>query len=166
MGIAKGDRVAVLAYNCVEWLEIYAATAKAGLIAVPVNFRLTAEEIRYIVENCEAAAFIVQDDLLEPVDRARPGLVVPTRNFIHFGAPTCPPGYRAYEDLLAAARDGEPGVDVRPSDPCTLMYTSGTTGQPKGAIRSHQGTPHQPIITEVDMRFTTRDPPPLQLPTS
>src|SRR5882672_7203366 len=113
LGLTKGDRVAVLAYNCVEWLEIYAATAKAGLVAVPINFRLKAEEIRYIVENCEAAAFIVQDDLLEPVERARPDLVVPPRNFIHFGALTCPRGYRAYEELLAAARDGEPGVEVR-----------------------------------------------------
>src|SRR6266849_139964 len=123
LGLAKGDRVAVLAYNCVEWLEIYAATAKAGLVAVPVNFRLVGEEIRYIVVNCEAAAFIIQDDLVEPVERARPDLAVPARNFIHFGAPTCPPGYRAYQDLLAAARDDEPDVAVRPADPWTLMYT-------------------------------------------
>src|SRR6266481_5576249 len=94
LGLAKGDRVAVLAYNCVEWLEIYAATAKAGLVAVPINFRLVAEEIRYIVENCEAAAFIVQDDLVEPVEQVRPDLVVPPRNFIHFAAAKCPPGYR------------------------------------------------------------------------
>src|SRR5215470_15342207 len=108
LGLTKGDRVAVLAYNCVAWLEIYAATAKAGLVAVPINFRLIGEEIRYIVDNCEAAAFIVQDDLVEPVERVRPNLAIPVRNFIHFGAPTCPPGYRAYEDLLAAARDSEP----------------------------------------------------------
>ena len=55
--------MAVLAYNCVEWLEIYAATAKAGLVAVPINFRLTAAEARYIVENAEAGALIVQDEL-------------------------------------------------------------------------------------------------------
>ena len=54
LGLAKGDRVAVLAYNCVEWLEIYAATAKAGLIAVPINFRLISADVRYIVENAEA----------------------------------------------------------------------------------------------------------------
>src|SRR6266852_7525209 len=77
LGLVKGDRVAVLAYNCVEWLEIYAASAKAGLVAVPVNFRLVGEEIRYIVANCEAAAFIVRDDLLEPVERAHPDFVVP-----------------------------------------------------------------------------------------
>src|SRR5712672_1188262 len=79
LGLAKGDRIAVLAYNCVEWLEIYAATAKAGLVAVPVNFRLVGEEIRYIVENCEAAAFIVQNDLLGAVENIRAGLAIPPR---------------------------------------------------------------------------------------
>ena len=54
IGLSKGDRVCVLAYNCVEWLEIYAAAALAGVVAVPVNFRLTGQEARYIVENCEA----------------------------------------------------------------------------------------------------------------
>jgi acyl-CoA synthetase (AMP-forming)/AMP-acid ligase II len=163
-GLAKGDRVAVLAYNCVEWLEIYAATAKAGLVAVPINFRLVGDEIRYIVENCEAAAFIVQDDLLEPVERVRPNLSVPARNFIHFGASTCPPGYRAYEDLLAAARDSEPDATVQPADPWTLMYTSGTTGKPKGAIRSHQGGAHLSLITEVEMGFGRRDTALLVMP--
>jgi len=157
LGLAKDDRVAVLAYNCVEWLEIYAATAKAGLVAVPINFRLVAEEIRYIVENCEAAAFIVQDDLLAPVEQVRPDLAVPPCNFIHFGAPACPPGYRAYEDLLAAARDSEPDIRVLPADPWTLMYTSGTTGRPKGAIRSHQGGAQLSLVTDVEMGFGRRD---------
>ncbi len=85
MGLAKGDRVAVLAYNCVEWLEIYAATAKAGLIAVPVNFRLVGPEVRYIVENCEARALIVQHDLLGVVEAVRADLPVPEANYIHFG---------------------------------------------------------------------------------
>jgi acyl-CoA synthetase (AMP-forming)/AMP-acid ligase II len=164
LGLAKGDRIAVLAYNCVEWLEIYAATAKAGLVAVPINFRLVAEEIRYIVENCEASAFIVQDDLVEPVERVRQDLLVPTRNFIHFGAPTCPSGYRAYEDLLAAARDSEPDATVLPADPWTLMYTSGTTGKPKGAIRSHYGGAQLSLITEVEMGFGRRDAALLVMP--
>ncbi len=157
LGLTKGDRVAVLAYNCVEWLEIYAATAKAGLIAVPVNFRLVAEEIRYIVENCEAAAFVVQHDLVEAVERVRADLPVPARNFIHFGAPACPPGYRAYEGLLAGAGDSEPDVKVSPSDPWTLMYTSGTTGKPKGAIRSHRAGAHLSLITEAEMGLGRRD---------
>ena len=137
LGLAKGDRVAVLAYNCVEWLEIYAATAKAGLIAVPVNFRLVGSEIRFIVENCDARAMIVEDALLGAVEEVRANLPVPAENYVHLGGSACPAGYNAYEDLLAAAADDEPNVDVRPDDPWTLMYTSGTTGRPKGAVLTH-----------------------------
>ena len=56
LGLAKGARVAVLSYNRLEWAEIYAAVAKAGLVAVPINFRLTAAEADYIIKDCEAAA--------------------------------------------------------------------------------------------------------------
>ena len=54
LGLSKGDRVAILAYNTVEWVEIYAAAAKAGIVAVPLNFRLVGKEIRYIVDDAEA----------------------------------------------------------------------------------------------------------------
>ena len=71
LGLEKGDRIAVLAYNCLEWMEIYAAVAKAGLVVVPINFRLIGSEVRYIVENSEAKAVIVQDDLLDRVETIR-----------------------------------------------------------------------------------------------
>ena len=132
VGLAKGDRVCILAYNCVEWLEIYAATAMAGLIAVPINFRLSGREFQYIVENSEAKAFIVQDELLDEVESVRADLSVPAQNYIVFGARRAP-GYRAYEDLIAHAKDRVPDLSVRGEDPWTLMYTSGTTGTPKGA---------------------------------
>src|SRR5215207_5029562 len=105
LGLAKGDRVAILAYNCLEWVEIYTATAKAGLVAVPINFRLVAQEIRYIIENCEAAALIVQDELLSSIEAVRPDLPIPSSNYIYFGKNVCPAGYRPYEDFLAFARD-------------------------------------------------------------
>ena len=70
----------MLAYNCVEWMEIYAATAKAGLVTVPINFRLSGEEILYIVENCAARAFIVQDELLASVAAIRDRLAIPADN--------------------------------------------------------------------------------------
>src|SRR5580700_9699191 len=71
LGLVKGDRVAILAYNCVEWCEIYAATAKAGLVALPINFRLMGKEIQFIVENAEAATLIVQDELIGVVEEVR-----------------------------------------------------------------------------------------------
>src|SRR5262245_8512986 len=74
LGLCKGDRVAILAYNCIEWVEIYVALGKAGLIAVPINFRLTPEEIRYIVDDCGATAFVVQDELADRVEEVRDDL--------------------------------------------------------------------------------------------
>ena len=79
LGLSKGDRVAILAYNCVEWAEIYAATAKAGLVAVPINFRLLGQEVRFIVENAEASALIVQDELAGVVEEIRTELSLPAR---------------------------------------------------------------------------------------
>jgi acyl-CoA synthetase (AMP-forming)/AMP-acid ligase II len=157
LGLAKGDRVAVLAYNCVEWLEIYAATAKAGLIVVPINFRLTGSEARYIVENAEAAALIVQDELTGIVEEVRGDLPVPAGNLVHFGRAACPAGYRDYEGLIAAASDGEPDVAVTPADPWTLMYTSGTTGKPKGVLRSHRAAVLLSLFTEIELGLHRRD---------
>ncbi|KAB2919024.1 MAG: AMP-binding protein [Hyphomicrobiaceae bacterium] len=164
IGLVKGDRVCVLAYNCMEWLEIYAATAMAGLIAVPVNFRLVGPEIRYVAENCEARAFIVQDDLLATLESVRADLPIPARNFIVFGTGRCPAGYRAYEDLIANASDAPPRVDVEAGDPWTLMYTSGTTGKPKGAIRSHRGSALLSLVTEVEMGLGRSDSALLVMP--
>jgi acyl-CoA synthetase (AMP-forming)/AMP-acid ligase II len=156
LGLAKGDRVAVLAYNCVEWMEIYAATAKAGLVMVPVNFRLVGAEVAHIVTDSGAQALIVQDQLLGAIEDIRGTLPLGPGRVVHFGG-SAPPGYRGYEDLLAVARDTEPGVPVAPADPWAFMYTSGTTGRPKGAIRSHQGSALLSFLTEVELGFSRRD---------
>ncbi len=157
LGLAKGDRVAVLAYNCVEWLELYAATAKAGLIIVPINFRLTGADVRYIVENAEAAALVVQDELVGIVEEIRADLPVPSGNLIHFGQAPCPAGFRAYEDLILAASDREPEQQVTPADPWTLMYTSGTTGKPKGVLRSHKAAVLLSLFTEIELGLHRTD---------
>jgi fatty-acyl-CoA synthase len=162
LGLTKGDRVALLAYNCVEWMEIYAATAKAGLVAVPVNFRLMGPEIRYIVQDCGARALIVQDELTERVADIRQELPVPEANYICIGK--CPSGYRAYEDILAKARDSEPDVTVSDSDTWALMYTSGTTGKPKGAIRDHRAGALLSVHTDVEMGFHRNDSALLVMP--
>jgi acyl-CoA synthetase (AMP-forming)/AMP-acid ligase II len=158
LGLAKGDRVAVLAYNRVEWAEIYAATAKAGLVAVPINFRLVGPEIAYIVENAGASALIVEDDLAGALEEMRPHLPIPAGNLIHLGgAGACPAGYRSYEDLIAAAADSEPGQQVSPADPWTLMYTSGTTGKPKGVVRSHKAAALLSLVTEIELGLHRED---------
>src|SRR6202165_190955 len=83
LGLSKGDRVAILAYNCVEWCEIFAAAAKAGLVALPINFRLMGKEVQYIVENAEASPFIVQDELVGVVEDVRKDLSIKQDRYIH-----------------------------------------------------------------------------------
>ncbi|NMN57170.1 acyl-CoA synthetase (AMP-forming)/AMP-acid ligase II [Xanthobacter sp. SG618] len=157
LGLVKGDRVAVLAYNCIEWVEIYAATAKAGLVAVPINFRLTGREVRFIAENADVAALIVQDALAGVVEEVRADLPIGDERIIHFGSRPAPAGFRDYEALLAAASAREPGQVVLEHDPWTLMYTSGTTGNPKGAIRSHRGSALLALTTEIELGIHRKD---------
>ena len=164
IGVEQGDRVCILAYNCVEWMEIYAATAMAGLVAVPINFRLVGPEIQYIVENCEAKALIVQDELLDSIESVRADVPVSAERFICFGRGRRPAGYRAYEELIANASDAAPRAQVSAEDAWTLMYTSGTTGKPKGAIRSHRGSAMLSLVTEVELGLTRRDSPLLVMP--
>jgi len=164
LGLSKGDRVCILAYNCAEWMEIYAATAMAGLIVVPINFRLVGPEIEYVVQDCDARVLIVQDELLDTIQAVRSNLPVPQGNFIAFGGARRHAGYRAYEDLIAQARGVRPRAIVDAEDPWSLMYTSGTTGRPKGAIRSHRGSAMLSLVTDVEMTLTRRDTALLVMP--
>lgn len=126
LGLVKGDRAALLAYNCLEWLALYVGLARAGLVAVPINFRLVGPEIRYIVRHCEARPFVVQDQLADGA--------------VAIGA-----------ELDIARRALCPGVTVNPEDIWALMYTSGTTGRRKGAIRSHGATALMSLVAAIDM---------------
>ena len=155
LGLSKGDRVAVLAYNRLEWAEIYAAVAKAGLVAVPINFRLTAAEAQYILEDCAAAALLVEDALLPAMESVREAMIVPAERLIVLGE--APAGWRAYEDLVGAAAETEPTLAVGADDPWCLMYTSGTTGRPKGAIRGHRGMAMLALMTQVELGLDRRD---------
>ncbi len=163
-GLVPGDRVALLAYNCVEWMELYVALARAGLVAVPINFRLTPPEIAYIVQHSEARGLVVQDDLVDRVEAVRGELALPADTCIRFDGTAPRPGWLDYEALIASAAATPPAVVVRPGDPCALMYTSGTTGRPKGAIRSHEGSTLIALATALEMGFTGDDTALLVMP--
>jgi acyl-CoA synthetase (AMP-forming)/AMP-acid ligase II len=156
LGLEKGDRVAILAFNRVEWCEIYAAVAKAGLVAVPVNFRLTASEAAFICDDCSISVLIAEEALLEIA------ATVKVKNRIVIGG--AHEGWVGYEKMIGAASAGEPGLKVAPDDTWCLMYTSGTTGNPKGAIRSHRGMAMLALMTEVELGLARKDDALLVMP--
>lgn len=163
-GLQPGDRFAVLAYNRVEWAEIYGAAAKAGLVAVPINFRLVGPEVRFICQNCEVSAVLAEDALHGLVEEIRGDLGLSDDRFIHFGGRSTPAGWTGYEDLIAGGSDREPDTRVMPDDPWCLMYTSGTTGNPKGAIRGHRGMSMLGLMTQVELGLSRRDDALLVMP--
>ena len=157
LGLAPGDRVAVYAFNCLEWMEIYAACAKSGVVAVPVNFRLTGPEVRYIVQDSGSKALLAGAELVEVVDGIRGELTLPPGAYVQLGGDRVAAGWRGYEALLASASSRPPEVRVRPEDTWTIMYTSGTTGRPKGAIRSHQSYALFYLLNAVEFGFARDD---------
>ncbi|HUS56206.1 MAG TPA: long-chain fatty acid--CoA ligase [Thermohalobaculum sp.] len=163
LGLVKGDRVGVLAYNRIEWVEIYTAVAKAGIVAVPLNFRLVPAEIRFILQDCAIAAMIAEDALCGAIDEIRGDLDLAPDRFIHIGA-DMPAGWRGYEDFITASAAREPGTPPAPTDPWCLMYTSGTTGNPKGAIRGHGGMGMLALMTEIELGLSRRDEALLVMP--
>ncbi len=168
LGLAPGDRVALLAYNCLEWLELYVALARAGLVAVPINFRLTGPEVAYIASHAEAAALIAGDEFCSLVDSVREltGLGQGRCIAIPSGADGArvPSGWLGYEALMAQGDEARVFPPVEPESMSALMYTSGTTGRPKGAIRSHAGSSLIALATALEMGFTRDDKALLVMP--
>jgi acyl-CoA synthetase (AMP-forming)/AMP-acid ligase II len=156
LGLSKGDKVAVLLENSIEIVEIFLATAKTGIIIVPINFRLVGAEVEYIVNNSDAGAIIVHDEFTSTVDPIKAKLKnVPPQNYIAVGQAV--EGYRSYDALIENAADSEPEFEVAPEDTWILIYTSGTTGKPKGVVRSHQSHIAFYLINAVDFGFNERD---------
>jgi fatty-acyl-CoA synthase len=155
-GLKTGDRVGLLAYNCLEWMEIYVALARAGLVAVPVNFRLTGPEIAYILNNAEVSAVIAGHEFCSTLDSQKAELKLPAGRQVVLG--DAPHGdWIGYETLLSKGNPARSFSVVDPESMCALMYTSGTTGKPKGAIRNHQGSYLIALATALEMGFSKED---------
>ena len=133
-GLKKGDAVALLCSNRAEFVEVLAATRRSGLRITPVNWHLTAEEIAYVVNDCEAKALFAEDRIAAagPAAEQCPNLIVK----VAIGGPI--PGFADYDAALAT----HDGSDIEePALGNQMMYTSGTTGRPKGVFR-----PNPPMV--------------------
>ena len=128
LGLQRGDRVALLAMNELEYTEIQVASQRAGLILVPLNYRLAVPELQYLVDDSSPSLLIHGPGF---ADHAEALDVVPT---VHLGDA----GHgSSYNELLDSAAGTIAAGPVEPEAPCVILYTSGTTGRPKGAVLSN-----------------------------
>jgi long-chain acyl-CoA synthetase len=134
LGLAQGDRVAILAKNSIEYQELLFAAGRAGLVAQPLNWRLAPAELARILADASPRAVIVSDEWLDTAKQLQAVLDLP--HWLQYGRS----GDGSYEDLLAAAPDDEPEWSGRvgDDDPFFILYTGGTTGESKGALHSHR----------------------------
>jgi len=136
LGIGRQDRVAILSFNSSAYIEIYFALGKIGAAAVPLNFLLSPRELKFVLEHSEACAFIYSQDFSQVVDSLRPELKE-VKLYVYIGEDT-PQGTINFEELIASSPDHEPEVEVTEEDIFSILYTAGTTGEPKGAVRKHR----------------------------
>ncbi len=163
MGLAHGDRVAMLSYNCLEYVEVIMAAAKLGLVLVPLNWRLAPAELVFILSDSQTNVLAFDPELAELADQVNQQL--PLRQLVTLGQKQVL-GADAYEDILAVESAAEPVVasGVSLENPHIIMYTSGTTGKPKGAILSQNGSFYNALNLQVALDFTSADRDLLVLP--
>ncbi len=140
MGIAKGDRVAFMTHNCLDYIYCRLGLSKIGAAPVPLNFMLKGEEIVYIIQDSEPKAFFVEDSLVESIIPVRPRLPsVQHFGWFDFGSgKPIPADFVNMKDFLSDKYPAtEPEVVIDSDDMATLMYTTGTESFPKGVVTTH-----------------------------
>ena len=134
-GISKGDKVALLMTNCLEWLPCYFGILRTGAVAVPLNFRYESEDILRCVRTSESIALIYGEEFVERIDRIKPDLDEIVRIYIFAGTET--PALQAalsYQKVLAAEPPQPPGIPLSIDDDAAIYFTSGTPGVPEAAL--------------------------------
>ncbi len=136
LGIQRGDKVAILSFNCNQFMETYFALAKMGGVAVPINFRLHPEEMTYIINQSDSQALIAGEAFVETARSIQKNLPL-VKTYISISEKPVD-GMLHFESWIAKYPGDEPLVLVEEDDPLFIMYTAGTTGKPKGAVITHK----------------------------
>ncbi len=134
LGLKKGERVAVLSKNSIEYMEVYYACARGGFIVQPLNWRLGTPELQRIIEDGEPSAVVMHSEYSEI--RAQLQELVQVAHWMEFGDNSD----GSYEALISETADHEPvqSAHVGDDDPVLILYTGGTTGESKGALHTHK----------------------------
>jgi len=156
LNIGKGDVVALLLYNCPEFMEATFAVNKIGAIWLPINFRLAGEELAYILNHGEAKALVSEIDFYETLTGVKDKLPM-VKKYIAVGE-DIPPGWKSYDNIVESNSGSEvPDVEVELDDMQRLMYTSGTTAHPKGVMITYGNFHWKCLSHAVEFNVTPDD---------
>ncbi len=145
-GIRKGDKVAILLMNCLEWLPIYFGILKTGALAVPLNYRYTADEIKYCLEKADASVLLFGPEFVgrvEDIADRIPG--VKMRLYV---GEDCPTFAESYDELVRFCADTAPAIPLTDEDEAAIYFSSGTTGFPKAIIHPHRSLMHSAQVEQ------------------
>ncbi|MDD6484727.1 MAG: class I adenylate-forming enzyme family protein [Clostridiales bacterium] len=154
-GVHKGDKVAILLMNCLEWLPIYFGALKAGAVAVPLNYRYTADEIKYCLELSESDVLIFGPEFIGRVEDIA-DRIPHIRQTLYVGQ-SCPTFAESYDYLVKFMRSIAPDVSISDEDDAAIYFSSGTTGFPKAILHDHTSLMHSARVEQMHHGQTKED---------
>jgi len=145
-GIKKGDKVAILMMNCLEWLPIYFGIMKTGALAVPLNFRYSSDEIDYCLNLAEADALVFGPEFIGRVEAIADKIM--QNRLLLFVGDGCPAFAEDYHILTADCASRSPDISLNENDDAAIYFSSGTTGFPKAILHKHRALMHAAIVEQ------------------
>lgn len=145
-GIKKGDRVAILLMNCIEFLPIYFGILKTGALAVPLNYRYTADEIKYCLKLSESDAIIFGPEFVGRIEQISDR--IPDVKLRFYLGEDCPTFAESYNKLVTYCTSRNPGIELTDDDDAAVYFSSGTTGFPKAILHAHRALVHSCMVEQ------------------
>lgn len=154
-GVKKGDKVAILLMNCLEWLPIYFGILKTGALAVPMNFRYSSEEIKYCLDLAEADVLVFGPEFIGRVETIAED--ISKNRILFYVGGDCPSFAEDYDKLASNCASVSPGIALSDDDDAAIYFSSGTTGFPKAILHSHQSLMHSCKVEQNHHHQTKED---------
>ncbi|MBQ9993416.1 MAG: acyl--CoA ligase [Clostridia bacterium] len=139
-GYGKGSKVAVLLMNCLEWLPIYFGVLKTGAVVVPMNYRYTADEIKYCLELSESDVLVFGPEFIGRVEEISDR--IPTVGDLYYVGENCPTFSKSYDKMIGYMSIDDPAINITDDDDAAIYFSSGTTGFPKAILHDHNSLMH------------------------
>lgn len=144
-GIGKGDKVAILLMNCLEWLPIYFGILKTGAVAVPFNFRYDTDEIKYCAELADVKVLAFGSNFIGRIEPIADDMMC---TLLYVGDSVCPTFAESYNELAANCSSTAPDIKLTDADDAAIYFSSGTTGFPKAILHNHESLMHSARVEQ------------------